>query len=537
MGTSKRRTRGEVETLPSGSLRVKVYAGIDPLSGRRHYLTETIPAGPSAADDAEKARTRLLNQVDEQRNPRTKATVDQLMDRYLELVDVDVNTRKGYERWTRNHIRPLLGKSPVGKLNGETLDSFYSTLRTCRVHCGGRKFIEHRTGGKHECDERCGPHKCRPLSTSSIRQVHWCLSGALKRAVRWHWVGINPLEQAEPPKAPKPAPNPPTSEQAAAIVNEAFKDVAWGMLVWIAMTTGARRGEICALGWDRLDLDQAVVSISTSISQDGAKTWEKDTKTHQQRRIALDAETVSLLRAYRQQCDAQAAAMARKVDPRGRVFSSSIDHTTWLKPDSVSQRYERMCKKLGWDMNIHELRHYSATELITAGVDVRTVAGRLGHGGGGATTLRVYTAWVSEADQRAAGNMSTRMPTPPITVDSVGAPISTLEPEPPNSPYQKIAADLRGAIACGALRVGDPMPTLVELTTRYNVASATAHRAIMELKTAGLVTAARGRRAIVADPTAAQPIADVFNLQTKRTTRYPRLKGQGLASACRRGVR
>lgn len=56
-GTSSRRRRGEIATLPSGSLRVKVYAGIDPLSGKRHYLTETIPAGLTAAADAEKART------------------------------------------------------------------------------------------------------------------------------------------------------------------------------------------------------------------------------------------------------------------------------------------------------------------------------------------------------------------------------------------------------------------------------------------------------------------------------------------------
>lgn len=46
---ARKRTRGEIETLPSGSLRVRVYAGIDPVSKRRHYLTETIPAGPNAA--------------------------------------------------------------------------------------------------------------------------------------------------------------------------------------------------------------------------------------------------------------------------------------------------------------------------------------------------------------------------------------------------------------------------------------------------------------------------------------------------------
>jgi hypothetical protein len=48
---SPRRVRGRIETLPSGSLRVKVYVGIDPVSKKRLYLEETIPAGPRCAVD------------------------------------------------------------------------------------------------------------------------------------------------------------------------------------------------------------------------------------------------------------------------------------------------------------------------------------------------------------------------------------------------------------------------------------------------------------------------------------------------------
>ena len=66
-------------------------------------------------------------------------------------------------------------------------------------------------------------------------------------------------------------------------MNEAFRDPAWGMLVWLAMTTGARRGELCALRRDRVDLDNALISIRTSVAKDGPETWEKDTKNHQQR--------------------------------------------------------------------------------------------------------------------------------------------------------------------------------------------------------------------------------------------------------------
>jgi integrase len=73
------------------------------------------------------------------------------------------------------------------------------------------------------------------------------------------------------------------------------------------------------------------------------------------------------------------------------------------------------CGRIGIDTHLHNLRHYSATELITAGVDIRTVAGRLGHSGGGTTTLRVYAPWVAEADQRAATKLASRLPNRAVT--------------------------------------------------------------------------------------------------------------------------
>jgi Bacterial regulatory proteins, gntR family len=68
----RKRVRGEIEALPSGSFRVRVYAGLDPITKKRHDLTEVVPAGPKAAKLAEKARTRLLSEVDEQRSARTR---------------------------------------------------------------------------------------------------------------------------------------------------------------------------------------------------------------------------------------------------------------------------------------------------------------------------------------------------------------------------------------------------------------------------------------------------------------------------------
>ncbi|HET9254097.1 MAG TPA: site-specific integrase, partial [Pseudonocardiaceae bacterium] len=408
-----RRQRGSIQELPSGALRVSVYAGTDPLSGRRHYLRESIPAGPGARAEAEKAMRRLATEVDQRRNPRTSATVNQLLDRHFELAELEQNTLATYRSLAAKHIRPSLGTTKVGALDGYLFDSFYATLRRCRDHCDGRPRIDHRTAQRHECDERCAPHQCRPLSNGSIRYIHFILSGALKRALRWRWIATNPIAQAVPPPQPTPNPQPPTAEQAARILTEAWQDPDWAMLIWLTMITGFRRGELCAIRWRHLDLEAGLLTVERSIGQRSGRTWEKDTKTHQHRRIALDPKTLSLLSDHRDRCDQRAAALGLALSDDAFVFSLAVDGSAHLKPDSVSQRYARLARRLGISTTIHKLRHYSATELISAGVDVRTVAGRLGHGGGGTTTLKVYAAWVSESDQRAATSLFTRLPARP----------------------------------------------------------------------------------------------------------------------------
>jgi integrase/DNA-binding transcriptional regulator YhcF (GntR family) len=523
-----RRQRGSIEELPSGALRVSVYAGTDPLTGRRHYLRESIPASPSAHAEAQKALHRLANQVDERRNPRTNSTVDQLLDRHFELAELEVNTLANYRSLAEKHIRPLIGSVKVGALDGDLFDSFYAELRRCRDHCGQRQRIEHRTDGPHQCDNRCKAHQCRPLSNGSIRYIHFILSGALKRAVRWRWIATNPIVQAVPPPQPKPNPQPPTAEQAARILSEAWQDPDWAMLIWLTMVTGFRRGELCAIRWRHLDLTAGVLMLERSIGQRSGRTWEKDTKTHQHRRIALDPETLSLLSEHRHRCEDRAAALELALSDDAFVFSLAIDGSAHLKPDSVSQRYARLARRLGISTTIHKLRHYSATELISAGVDVRTVAGRLGHGGGGTTTLKVYAAWVSESDQRAATSLFARLPSRP-DADVAPAPHRGSAGD---AMYPRIAAQLRAQIASGELPLGAQLPTHKQLALQHGVSVGTAHRVTALLSSEGLVEVSRGRRATVIrhalvdqeeSPSAAEGItADV---DSKLTNRRPHEDG------------
>jgi integrase len=101
--------------------------------------------------------------------------------------------------------------------------------------------------------------------------------------------------------------------------------------------------------------------------------------------------------------------------------------------------------------------------------------------------LRVYAAWLSESDQRAAATLSARMPKRP-TVPA---------PRAKRGAYEVIADSLRNDIASGRLKKGDQLPTVVDLANSHGVAVGTAHRALALLSAEGLIDVARGRRATV----------------------------------------
>jgi integrase len=72
------------------------------------------------------------------------------------------------------------------------------------------------------------------------------------------------------------------------------------------------------------------------------------------------------------------------------------------------------------------MRHYSASQLLAGGIDLRNTAARLGHGGGGATTLRHYADPVSEVDRRAATYLA-QLTAPATSV--MAAPQAELHPK------------------------------------------------------------------------------------------------------------
>ncbi len=128
----------------------------------------------------------------------------------------------------------------------------------------------------------------------------------------------------------------------------------------------------------------------------------KDTKTHAARRIALDDETMSVLDVQRQRLEHRATVCDLEFDDQSYMFTSTADGADPLHPDTITNSFSRICKKLGLQgVRLHDLRHLHATQLLAAGVPVRTVSGRLGHANA-ATTLNVYAHFLEASDREAA---------------------------------------------------------------------------------------------------------------------------------------
>ena len=131
----------------------------------------------------------------------------------------------------------------------------------------------------------------------------------------------------------------------------------------LAITTGLRRGELCALQWR--DITGACeLTVRRSRSCASGKIVESDTKSHRERIVTIPLGIWELLMALRQQ----------------QVLHSGV-------PD----RFKLILKanNLPLDLNVHSLRHTNASLLIAQGVDVRTVASLLGHAQA-STTLDIY---------------------------------------------------------------------------------------------------------------------------------------------------
>jgi integrase len=353
--------------------RLIVEAGADPVTGRRRQVTRTV-RGTRAHAELELAR--LLVEIGRGDAIGHDATVSQLLDAWMKIARLGVTTRRDYASAIKCHITTAIGAKKVWQLRARDLDRLYADLAAKKV----------------------GPAR--------IRRVHNILSRALGQGVRWEWVVRNVARDASPPSEPRPDPKPPETAEVLRLLEAADGE----LLAWLRLgaVLGSRRGEVCGIRWGDVDLDAATVQVRRAIADGGPGVGlvAKNVKNERHRpAVALDPATVTALRSHRRFCAERLLAIGAALTAETYVFHSDADGMRPWRPDAVSHRFDRLRDGLGLEhVKLKALRHYVATQLLAAGVDPRTVAGRLGHART-STTLDIYAAFVPAKDQDAADLM------------------------------------------------------------------------------------------------------------------------------------
>jgi integrase len=265
-----------------------------------------------------------------------------------------------------------------------------------------------RPGPGHDCRRAgCRPHVCHPMKPSTIRGIHSILSGAFAAAQRWEWTDRNPAESAKLPTASRQPISATSPEDVAEVIAEARRrSAALGLYLWLVVVTGVRRGELCGLQVRNIDLDQGLIHVAFNYIVRGGQRVRKDTKTHQDRWLAIDLDTCALIAIYLDEIRAALAAVGVELADNAYLFSNDPAHTRPWNPDWATHKVADAADAAGIELDIKGGRHYTASQLLAGGFDLRNTAARLGHSGGGATTLRHYADPVPEVDRRAATYLS-----------------------------------------------------------------------------------------------------------------------------------
>ena len=374
--------RGHLQQRGADSWRLKVFLGRSP-DGKKRYLERTVRGTRREADQE---LARMVVEAGEGRwTPSAPMTMAELLERWLKLkaTTVEQSTVSNYEWIARQYVVPAFGDRKVAGIRTMELDEFYARLRL--------------SGGVES----------RPLSGRTVRICHTVMRQSLDQARKWGVIARNPARDATPPSAGHSEVSPPSVLQVRDLLAAAFdEEPAFGVYLWLLATTGCRRGEGCALRWKDVLWDTGELLIRRNIAHVGRDIVEKSTKTHQSRRVAIDASTLDLLRQHQLRCWELALRVGVRLDDDAFLFSEEPDFATPWRPDVCTNRFGRLRATLGLEsVRLHDLRHFTATELGQSGTPVATISARLGHRDK-ATTLNIYSHTLPATDALAAETIS-----------------------------------------------------------------------------------------------------------------------------------
>lgn len=239
------------------------------------------------------------------------------------------------------------------------------------------------------------------LAVKTKRNIRNVLNGIMVLAVQENVIGFNPLANIPPFRETK-------KENRRALTVEEVRQLLHALdayyekkknyksvniliypYVYLAIYTGARRGELCALTWDDIDVEKCTVSINKSINEH------------------LDIEVPKTTNAYRVNVipkDVMAKLLPFKDSKYNKVFHTCTGE--YIKPSNIARAFRNILKFGSLPhIRLHELRHTLATLALQAGVPITDISKQLGHASI-STTLDFYSHASNESSENVVKGFS-----------------------------------------------------------------------------------------------------------------------------------
>jgi integrase len=377
--------RGSLRARGPKRWQLRVYEGRNDITGRKTYRTRTVEG---TKREAQTALAAMVAEVEAGIVKPKAMTVAEMLEAWLKHIEHlgrSPSTLYGYRRLVLQ-LPDGFKDTPIAKVTPKLIDDLYAHLSGV----GKRK-------------------------AATVLRYHAVLRAAFAQAERWSWVDRNPVQRATPPRVQHHEIRPPGVEEVLAVIEAAgrSRNPENALVFRLLAATGCRRGEVCGLQWGDVDFDAepVAVTIRRGVVDVEGELIVKDTKTHAQRRIGVDPDTATLLRA--QWKGAVELGLAAGAPPKltDFVFAREPGSDEPLPPDRITQAWRRLCQESGVNARLHDLRHLQASMLLDAGESVTVVAARLGHRDT-STTLKVYSHLMPGADARAASLVGSALSRP-----------------------------------------------------------------------------------------------------------------------------
>jgi integrase len=304
-------------------------------------------------------------------------TVKQYLEYWLEDVHkakVRHGTYDAYRTILNLHLIPELGNIKLQKLTTQLVQSFYAKKQK------------------------------QGYSASRVRAIHAVLHRSLEHAMRIKLVGSNVCDGVELPRSEQHEIQPLTPEQARLLLKKVQEHDLEALLT-LALTTGMRKGEILALRWQDVDLQQGTLQIRRTLSymaHFGFKEGEPKT-AKSKRKIALPQFVIETLkRHYTIQLEARLWA-GEVWQEHDLVFPNK--RGGFIVPMTLANHFTRLLGEIGLPhIRFHDLRHSAATLLLSMGVPAKVVQEILGHSSS-STTMDRYSHVLPSMQQEAMEKM------------------------------------------------------------------------------------------------------------------------------------